>query len=383
MAENKTKKGVLVTIGLLILTKLKWLLALLKFSKFGGTLISLVVSLAGYAIFFGWGFAAAIVYLIFVHEMGHLVAAKLKGIKTSPAVFVPFLGAVIGIKEQPKDAATEAYLAYGGPFAGLISVIPAIILYYLTHQPYWALVVMLGAMINLFNLFPVSPLDGGRIVAVLSTKIWFIALIALLVLIIISPTPIMFLILIFGFFTWWSRVREGYKRRKIDLHIKAKQKMIESLENYKDDIFYAFGFDEEGGPMVNESMIMYHLRLMRQHIDDIHVRVSDMKKWYIPFIQDKERLKKDALIYEMNLYHELIAFLQHTPDYSSIERKINQAEQEIADLEREKSKLKEYYKAKPSTKWKVLIAYILLAACLSFLSIYARQVLDTTLGYIY
>ncbi|MBM7644659.1 Zn-dependent protease [Scopulibacillus daqui] len=383
MAENKTKKGILVTIGLLILTKLKWLLAVLKFSKFGGTLISLVVSLAGYAVFFGWGFAAAIIYLIFVHEMGHLVAAKIKGIKTSPAVFIPFLGAVIGIKEQPKDAATEAFLAYGGPFAGLISIFPAIILFYLTHQPYWALVVVLGAMLNLFNLFPVSPLDGGRIVGVLSTKIWFVALIALLVLIILSPTPIMFLILIFGFLTWWNRAREGYKRKKIDLRIEAKQKMIESLEKFKDDIFYVYGFDDEDGPMINETMIMYHLRTLRQHIADIEMRLSDMKKWYVPFIQDKDRLKKDALIYEMNLYEELTAFLQKAPDYSSIERKINQTNQEITALEKEKSALKEYYKAKPSTKWKVLIAYVLLAACLSFLFVYARQVLDVSLEYIY
>lgn len=128
MAKDQAKKGILVTIGLLILTKLKWALALFKFTKFGGTIISLVISLGGYALVFGWKFAVAIIYLIFVHEMGHLVAARQKGIPTSPAIFVPFLGAAIAMKERPKDAATEAYLAYGGPLAGLISIIPALIL---------------------------------------------------------------------------------------------------------------------------------------------------------------------------------------------------------------------------------------------------------------
>ncbi|MCK9911988.1 hypothetical protein MXD81_22730, partial [Microbacteriaceae bacterium K1510] len=85
------------------------------------------------------------VYLIFVHEMGHLVAAKQKGIRTSPAVFIPFVGALISMKEQPRDAATEAYLAYGGPLAGLISFLPAIPLYVWTGEPFWAMVVSLGA----------------------------------------------------------------------------------------------------------------------------------------------------------------------------------------------------------------------------------------------
>ena len=123
--KGKTGGGVIVAIGLLILSKLKWVLAVLKFSKFGGTLISMVISLGIYVAVFGWRFAVALIYLMFVHEMGHLVAAKQKGIKTSPAIFVPFLGAAIGMKEKPEDAATEAYLAYGGPLAGLISIFPA------------------------------------------------------------------------------------------------------------------------------------------------------------------------------------------------------------------------------------------------------------------
>src|SRR5699024_4522871 len=129
-----------------------------------------------YAAFFGWQLAVVLVYLLLVHESGHLVAARQKGIKTSPAYFIPFVGAVISMKERPKDAATEAYLAYGGPLAGLISFLPAVLLYSWTGAPVWLLVIFLGAFLNLLNMLPVSPLDGGRIVTVLSTKIWFLGL---------------------------------------------------------------------------------------------------------------------------------------------------------------------------------------------------------------
>ena len=60
------------------------------------------LSLGAYAVIYGWKFGVALIYLLFVHEMGHLWAAKRKGIPTSPAIFIPFMGALIGMKEMPK-----------------------------------------------------------------------------------------------------------------------------------------------------------------------------------------------------------------------------------------------------------------------------------------
>ena len=212
---NKSKsRSLLMGIGIFLLAKFKWALALLKWTKFGGTLITMMVSLGAYAAIYGWKFGVAIVYLIFVHEMGHIVAAKRKGIPMSPAFFIPFVGALVSMKERPRDAATEAYLAYGGPLAGLISFLPAVVLYETTKEPFWALVVFLGALINLFNLIPVSPLDGGRIVSVLSTKIWLAGLLVLGVIVAISPSPLLFIIILIGLFSWWSRGRENYRDRK-------------------------------------------------------------------------------------------------------------------------------------------------------------------------
>ncbi|HBI04710.1 MAG TPA: site-2 protease family protein, partial [Paenibacillaceae bacterium] len=113
--------GKITALLLLVFGKLKWVLALFKLGKFA-TLATMFVSVWVYALFYGWKFAVALVYLLFVHEMGHLMAAKKKGIKTSPAIFIPFLGALIGMKEKPKDAQTEAFVAYGGPLFGFLSI---------------------------------------------------------------------------------------------------------------------------------------------------------------------------------------------------------------------------------------------------------------------
>ena len=159
MKESKSNKGWLSlgAIGLFFLGKMKWLFALLKIAKVG-SLISIFVSLGAYALVYGWKFALALVYLIYIHEMGHLLAAKRKGIKTSNAIFIPFVGALIALKEEPKNANQEAYLAFGGPLLGTLAFLPAIPLFMMTENPFWLLVITLGAMINLFNLMPVHPL---------------------------------------------------------------------------------------------------------------------------------------------------------------------------------------------------------------------------------
>ena len=85
----------------ILLSKLKWVFAIFKLAKFS-TVFSMFLSLGAYAVIYGWKFGVALIYLLFIHEMGHLWAAKRKGIPTSPAIFIPFMGALIGMKEMPK-----------------------------------------------------------------------------------------------------------------------------------------------------------------------------------------------------------------------------------------------------------------------------------------
>lgn len=89
--RNKGLLSLLVAIGVFLLGKMKWVLGLLKFAKLP-TLVSMFISLGAYAVFYGWKFAVALIYHLIIHEMGHLVAAKRKGIPTTSAIFIPFVG---------------------------------------------------------------------------------------------------------------------------------------------------------------------------------------------------------------------------------------------------------------------------------------------------
>ena len=221
--------GTLSVIGVFLATKLKFVLAIVKFAKLQ-TLISMFLSLGFYAAVFGWKFGVALIYVLFIHEMGHLVAARMKGIRTSPAIFVPFMGAVIGIDPKAiKDAETESFIAYGGPLAGLLSIIPAIPLYLYTEEPLFALIIYLGAFLNLFNLLPVSPLDGGRIVASLSTALWGLGIALLIVLNFVMPGPMLLLITVIGGISWITHLMRGRKKKQFEEEINDIDRELRKL----------------------------------------------------------------------------------------------------------------------------------------------------------
>ncbi|QMV42752.1 site-2 protease family protein [Cohnella cholangitidis] len=372
---NKSKsRSLLAGIGVFLLAKFKWAIALLKWTKFGGTFISMMVSLGAYAAIYGWKFGVALVYLIFVHEMGHLIAAKRKGIPMSPAFFIPFVGAMVSMKERPRDAATEAYLAYGGPLAGLISFLPAVVLYETTGEPFWALVVFLGAFLNLFNLIPISPLDGGRIVSVLSTKIWFVGLLALGVVVAISPSPFLFFIILIGLFSWWSRAKENYQGS-----VMAYER--EKLAEYRSAILQ----------WPNLSSTWTIKQTLSSQADAAKQKEAGMPKRLIPFLHDEERLARDQAKMDQRYASMALSLIQeweHQPvQYEEadpsrpipsrlLEDAIEKADERIKLLDVEIRHFRTYYKAPASVKWKVLAAYLLLAGVLSAFMWYGHRIME-------
>ena len=156
-------------------------IAKFKFLIFGAlkTSLSMLFMIWVYSLIFGWRFAAGLVFLIFVHEMGHVFAAKWLGMPVSAPLFIPFIGASIIMKQSPRDAWTEALMAYGGPFAGCIG---SWICWFIALQlgERWVMAVAsVSFPINLFNMIPVPPLDGGRICAAVSPWFWIIGLLLL------------------------------------------------------------------------------------------------------------------------------------------------------------------------------------------------------------
>jgi Zn-dependent protease len=136
-----------------------------------GTLLSLVVSFGGYALFYGPWFAVALVTMIFVHEMGHVVEIRRQGMEASAPIFIPFLGAAIFQRSHPTDALKQAQIGIAGPIAGTIGATAAFALYGSTHSPVLLLAALIGFYLNLFNLIPVWQLDGSWILAPVSK--WF------------------------------------------------------------------------------------------------------------------------------------------------------------------------------------------------------------------
>lgn len=185
------KLGKLATVGKVIFTAL-------KASKFAGTFISMAITIAIYAQFYGWLFALGFVVAIFIHECGHVLASKQVGLKVSAPMFIPFLGAFISLKEQPKSVRQEAISAIGGPLAGTLAAVICLVFWDITGSPYWIGLAYVTALINLFNLLPLGMLDGGRITKALSPLIWVLGIIIAVILIWKMQIYILVLVLLFG-----------------------------------------------------------------------------------------------------------------------------------------------------------------------------------------
>src|SRR3954452_18847406 len=179
-----------------LLGKFKAVLLLLPKLKILTTSGSMLVSVAAYALIWGWKFAFGFVALLFVHEMGHVIQLRREGIKASAPLFIPFLGAFVGMKQMPDTAAAEARVGLAGPVLGAIGCLIPLGLYEATGNNFWKALAFTGFFLNLFNLLPVLPLDGGRAMAALSPWMWCAGFALLIAATFLFPSPIMLLILL-------------------------------------------------------------------------------------------------------------------------------------------------------------------------------------------
>jgi Zn-dependent protease len=168
-------------------------------------LFSMFVSAAVYVWLGGWWFGIGLVVLLFVHELGHVLEARRQGLPVSAPVFIPFMGALITLKEMPHNAWREAKLAIAGPILGSAGALAIYLLGIAYDSNPLKALAFLGFFINLFNLLPVVPLDGGRIVAALHPVLWLVGFLALLGLVFYRPNPILIIILIFSGTELWRR----------------------------------------------------------------------------------------------------------------------------------------------------------------------------------
>lgn len=196
--RSRLKKlgGLLIPLAFLA-SKTKVLLLALTKVKALTTLGTMFVSIVAYGLAFGWPFAVGFVLLIFVHEMGHVIQLRREGVEASAPVFIPFLGAVIWAKSLGRDAAAEARVGLAGPILGTVGTLIPLAVWLTTGSDLWRALAYVGFFINLINLLPVLPLDGGRAMAVLGPKVWIAGILVAVAAAVVFLGPIMLLFILF------------------------------------------------------------------------------------------------------------------------------------------------------------------------------------------
>jgi Zn-dependent protease len=202
--------GWLTALGLFILGYAKYAFLLVKGVPALLTLSTLFISFGAYALWAGPTFAAALVAMILVHEMGHVIEIRRQGLTATAPIFIPFLGAAIFQRSHPQDALRQAQIGIAGPIAGTIGATVAWVLYGYTGWSVMALAATLGFFINLFNMLPVGMLDGGWILAPVSKWFQVVGLVLMVAFtFFFGLSPILFIIVLFSLPTIFARFRQA------------------------------------------------------------------------------------------------------------------------------------------------------------------------------
>jgi Zn-dependent protease len=213
------------------LAKLKALLLVLGNIKLLTTAGTMAVSVAAYSVLWGWTFALGFVVLLLVHEMGHVIQLRREGIKASTPMFIPFLGAVITSRSLGDNAAAEARVGLAGPILGGIGSALCVVIWQLTGNTYWEALAFVGFLLNLFNLLPVSPLDGGRAMAAMAPAMWFVGLAMMVAYLFLTGfhNPILLLfIFIGGMDSWrrWKARRDGGEEQQAYYRVSPRTRLM-------------------------------------------------------------------------------------------------------------------------------------------------------------
>jgi Zn-dependent protease len=179
------------------------LLAVMQMGGVFSTALSMLVSLAFYALAFGSRFALGFIFLLLVHELGHVAASRIVGLRATGPTFIPFIGAVISLNRAPVNAKMTANIAIGGPAAGTLSALGCLALYLWTDSMLMLVLAYTACLLNLFNLIPCAPLDGERIAAAISPRLWWIGSLVIGVVCLYTHNILVFVIFLFSLFELW------------------------------------------------------------------------------------------------------------------------------------------------------------------------------------
>jgi len=198
--KNVTKRqpargtiGAVLATALAFLVKFKFVL--LVGLKFLAPLWTFLLSLWIYIVVFGWRIAVVLMFVLLAHELGHYFAFRAYGLSVRLPQFVPLLGAFTA-GAPPDDLEHDAYIALAGPLVGLGLAAACYAVAATTNDRFWFACADLSAFLNLFNMIPTPPFDGGRIVAALWPPLWIAGFVLFVGLAIWIHIPILFVLII-------------------------------------------------------------------------------------------------------------------------------------------------------------------------------------------
>lgn len=139
------------------------------------------MAVSGWTILYSLPFALSLVAVLVIHEWGHLRAMRRFGIPTKGMYLIPFVGG-IAVGDSPKTHWQDVYISLMGPVYGLGMTVVCYLAYLMTSNHMVGLLASMSALVNIFNLLPILPLDGGRVVKALvfsgRSRLAFIAFLA-------------------------------------------------------------------------------------------------------------------------------------------------------------------------------------------------------------
>jgi len=181
---------------------------------------SMALSIAAYATKAPLPLVVGFVLIVLIHEIGHAVVIRAKGLRAGMMVFIPFIGGAVTLKDQPRSAYDDAQIGLAGPIAGTFASLVVLQIYKWTNAPLYLAIAAAGFAVNLLNLLPIGMLDGGRISAAVTKWMWVFGGGALIYKVVKQPNPLMLLVLfLVAFQVYASIAREKGDKSFYDVTI--------------------------------------------------------------------------------------------------------------------------------------------------------------------
>ncbi|PYQ62902.1 MAG: hypothetical protein DMF58_00400 [Acidobacteria bacterium] len=168
---------------------------------------SMALSIAAYATKAPLPLVIGFALIILIHEIGHAVVIRAKGLRAGVMVFIPFIGGAVTLKDQPRSAYDDAQIGLAGPIAGTFASLVVLQVYKWTNAPMYLAIAAAGFAVNLLNLLPIGMLDGGRISAAVTKWMWVIGGGVLIYKVLKQPNPLMLIVLLLVAFQVYASIQ--------------------------------------------------------------------------------------------------------------------------------------------------------------------------------